>query len=230
MAKTGTHIPTLASSGDSGMDNIETLIVGGDLAGVRRALSADPDLVMRPAGGAPSPLLLAVYYGAREIADLLREAKPSLSIWESAAVGDRHQLQELIAHKPAEVDEVSSDGFTPLGFAAFFGHLECAALLLEHGANPNLASGEPMRVTPLHSALAGGHKSLAALLIRHGANVSISSGSGWTPLHYVAEKGDIETAMLLLNHGATLDRRRDDGLLPAEVAQAKGFADLAQML
>jgi ankyrin repeat protein len=210
------------------MPELAALIKQGDAAGVRELLARDADVLTREVASAPSALLLAVYHGKGEVAQILRERLSALTLHEAAATGDVHQLDAGLSASPEELDAFNSDGFTPLGYAAFFNHPEAVKRLLAAGADPNLASTNPMGVAPLHSALAGGHKELARILIEAGADVSAASASGWTPAHYVGHHGDLETARYLIERGAKTDRVNADGKTPADLAGA--HSELAVLL
>lgn len=212
------------------METLSSLIKAGDSEGVRRLLDKNPEVLQSNVEGAPSPLLLAMYHGKAGVADVIRRYQAKLTIFEAAAVGDRHQAAALLTEKPDCHASVSSDGFTPLGYAAFFGHHEVLRDLLDAGADPCFASTNPLGVLPLHSAMAGGHKEMARLLIDRGTDVNAASAAGWTPLHYAAEQGDIETAKYLLDRHAKRDVRNADCQAPYEIAEAKGFSDLAEIL
>lgn len=207
------------------MADLGALIKQGDVAGVEALLEQDSEAAKGEVAGAPSALLLAIYYGQEQIAASLRRHLESLTLHEAAATGDIHQLEGKLT---GEIDAVSGDGFTALGYAAFFNHPRAVERLLAAGANPNLASQNPMGVAPLHSALAGGHKELARMLIDAGADVSAASASGWTPAHYVAHNGDIETARYLVAKGAKTDGVNGDGKTPADLAA--GHLELAALL
>lgn len=210
------------------MSELAGLIKQGDAAGVRALLEADRAVLAEEVPGAPSALLLATYYGKGEVAQVISQHLEALTLHEAAATGDLHQLEAGLASDPEGLDGFSSDGFTPLGYAAFFNHPGAVGLLLAKGADPNLASTNPMGVTPLHSALAGQHKELARALISAGADVSVASGSGWTPAHYVAQHGDLETARFLVNLGARTDGVNSDGKTPLDLAGS--HSELAALL
>lgn len=180
--------------------------------------------------GAPSPILLAAYYGKPEVAEALRQEKSELDVFEAAALGDLHQLDRILRVDPHAVQSFSSDGFTPLGYAAYFGHLEAVRRLLRAGASPNVASRNPLSVMPLHSALAEQRKEMARVLVEAGADVGAAQGDGWTPLHYCAYSGDVETARYLIDHGAAGDQVNRDGKLPADLADEHGFTELSEIL
>ncbi len=71
------------------------------------------------------------------------------------------------------------NGRTALGHAAFNNKLEEAALLLDHGADPNAA---PTNETPLILAVEGGHPAMVKLLTSRGANPNIGPRF---PLHTI---------------------------------------------
>jgi ankyrin repeat protein len=210
------------------MSELAALITQGDAVGVRELLRRKPAVLGEGVPGAPSALLLAAYHGKGEVAEVLRAAMPSLTFHEAAAVGDLHQLEAALAANPNGHEQFSADGFTPLGYAAFFNHPQAVAKLLAAGADPNVAATNPMGVTPLHSALAGGHKELARTLVEAGADVNAASASLWTPAHYVGHNGDLETARYLIARGAKTDGVNADGKTPSDLAS--GHSELAALL
>ncbi|MGV3617841.1 MAG: ankyrin repeat domain-containing protein [Fimbriimonas sp.] len=212
------------------MLDLASLITEGDVGGVRALLDRNPEVLESAVPGAPSPLLLAVYYGKSDVAETIRRYRPQLTLHEAAATGDVDQLGTHLAAHPEMRDAFNADGFSPLGYAAFFNHPEAVRRLLAAGADPSLPSTNPMGVSPLHSALAGGHKELARQLIEAGADVSAASAAGWTPAHYVAEHGDVETARYLRERGAQTDLANGEGKTPADIARGHGHADLADFL
>jgi len=58
-------------------------------------------------------------------------------------------------------------GETPLHLAARWGKLDCARVLLENGANPNLADSQ--KETPLSWATRQNNTAMVQLLVQHGA-------------------------------------------------------------
>lgn len=180
--------------------------------------------------GGETPVLTAVYYGAREVADLLLARGATLSLFEAAAVGAADRLREILTTAPDLLNTYSHDGWTALHLAAFFGHPGAAAYLIEQGAAVSAIGRNGMANTPLHAALASNRSDVARLLIKAGADVSIGDGAGWTPLHLAAANGNRELVAELLERGARPDTATDKGETALALAAAKGHAEIAALL
>ncbi len=130
-----------------------------------------------------SDILQALYTGNRDEAERLAEAS-ELNVFEAAALGRAERVQELVEEDPSRANSFGDDGFQPLGLACFFGHLDAARVLLDHGADPNtLGRNEHIQTNALHAAAAGENKDeatryeLCALLLERGADPSIPQGT-----------------------------------------------------
>lgn len=160
----------------------------------------------------------------------LVEADPSLAIFAAAILGDVAQLELQLAANRSLVSILSTDGWTPLHLAAFFGKDDAARLLLNNGAPVNARSTNPMQNTPLHAAAAGKHTAAAKLLIDHGASVNARQHGGWTPLHAAAQNGDIELAKALVASGADVQSRADNNQTALDLALTKGQQSMVDYL
>lgn len=178
----------------------------------------------------PSEIMLALYHGKKDRVNELLASGIELNIYEAAATGQTPRLRALIAANPALVNTHSVDGFTPLGFAVFFGHPEAVDALLNAGADVNLASIESMKVAPLASASAAGQYAIAKKLIAHGANVNTRASNDFTPLHESAASGRIEFATLLLEHGADVNAKTTDGKTPLDYAREHDRKEMVELL
>jgi ankyrin repeat protein len=201
----------------------------GDAARVQSLISADPALAgTRTAEGA-TLVQWAVYTQHAELAPLLLGTRQP-DFFESCALGRTARAIELLDADPALANAHSSDGFTGLGLACFFRHPEIAALLLDRGADPNLAASNALRVAPLHSAIAAGMSGLVRRLLDRGADPSIREAGGLTPLHTAAATANREVIELLLSAGVSRSARANDGKTPADMARQYKHPEIAEML
>jgi ankyrin repeat protein len=191
---------------------------GGDVAKVRTMLQADPSLAGAKDENGVSAIMKATYHGKKDVVAALLETGVELDVFEAAATGRVERVSKLIADDPSVVNAYSPDGFTPLGFAVFFGEPEIAKALLAAGADVNAASRESMKVTPLASAAAAKQTDIARLLIEHGANVNARAASGHIPLHEASANGNVELVTLLIEKGADVHAKTDDGKTPLDFA------------
>jgi ankyrin repeat protein len=194
-------------------------IAAGDEERVRELVSARPELAGRRNDVGLSPVLHALYNGRADLVTTLLDANPPLDVFDAAAVGRTRGLEELLAAEPGLARAWSSDGFTALHYAAFFGEEEPVRLLLEHDAEVNLVARNPdIHVTPLHSAASGGHATIVKLLLERGADPNAVQDGGFTPLHSAAQNDDRESVEALLAAGADPSLANDEGLTPADLA------------
>ncbi|HLX45699.1 MAG TPA: ankyrin repeat domain-containing protein [Bryobacteraceae bacterium] len=157
-------------------------------------------------------------------------ADPSLAIFAASIQGETARIEELLSANRSLVSALSSDGWTPLHLAAFFGKLEAARLLLNKGAQVNARSTNPMQNMPLHAAAAGKHSEIIKLLLDHGASANARQHGGWTPLHAVAQNGDVDSAKALLSSGADVEARADNSQRALDLALTKGQQAMVEFL
>lgn len=142
------------------------------------------------------------------------------SIYHAAQHNRVACLERLVAHGADLSSTQSPYGNTPLYFLA--GHnddqggeaewFKGFTWLLEHGANPNVASGDS-RETPLHG-LAASNQKLATVrqVLAHGADVNLPRADGRTPYRIAYRHNNAGILALLREHGANTD-----GLTPMEL-------------
>jgi uncharacterized protein len=197
----------------------------GDAERVRALLAAEPALAESRTPEGATPVLWAVYTGHAELAPLLLAGREA-DFFEACALGDAVRASDLASGDAALVNQHSGDGFTGLGYACFFGHAGLAKLLLDSGADVNLAARNGLAVSPLHSAVARDDASLVELLLARGANPNAHEGSGMTPLHTAAGHGNRDVIAMLRAAGARAIPAKD-GRTPADIAREHGHAELA---
>ncbi|MBO7142209.1 MAG: ankyrin repeat domain-containing protein [Bacteroidales bacterium] len=129
----------------------------------------------------------------------------------------------------------SLNHLTLLHYAVKYGYLECAEVLLFHGANPSQTSlvsrwnyddGAPQN--PLQMAVSYHDTIMAQLLIDNGADINAKPGK-ITPLCIAISKNDYSTADYLLRHGADVSEPSSYG---APILYSAVYADskMSQLL
>lgn len=202
----------------------------GDLASIQAAISEDPSLLEATNPSGQSAFLLAMYYRRQDVASYLLSQNPKLDLFEACVAGRTADVLAELDRDPSRLESHSTDGWTPLHLAAYFGRAELATALLDRGADVNALSTNGQRNGPLHAAAAGGHCDLVALLIARGANVNAIQEGGFTALHSAAQSGNVEMTKVLLANGADPSIRAANNQLALDLALAKGHAGLAVLL
>ena len=205
-------------------------VQSGDQEVVQVMLAYDPALLEVPTEIGVSVILLSAYYGYPELAAYLAGQKPKLSIFEAAATGRQSDVEKRLQENPEAINSFASDGFTPLGLATFFGHLELVKYLLEKSADVNLAARNSMKTTPLHSAAARRRTAIARILLEGGAEVNARQTSGVTALHSAAHNGNLELLKILLENGADKTLRTEEGKTALDFAAEKDFTEIEAFL
>jgi ankyrin repeat protein len=118
-------------------------------------------------------------------------------------------------------------GNSPLMYAAALGSLESMRLLLDAGADPNIANA--FAATPL--MWCAGDAAKVRLLLSNGANVNVRSSLGRTPLLIAAAyDGATEAAKLLIEKGAAVNARDKSGMSVLEQAATSNHIELVRLL
>ena len=206
---------------------------GNDMA-VDTAIGANQELLSARDEAGLSPVLVAAYAGHHKMAERIAAVEATLpdglDIFDAAAVGNVGVMRALLSSDRASVDDRGPDGYTTLHFAASFGQLEVARLLLGRGADPNAVAMNESRATPLHSAVTAKHRDTASVLLALGASPNSVQHGGVTALHTAARDGDEAIVDMLLLRGADPTRASDDGKTAIDLALENGHAALAGVL
>jgi ankyrin repeat protein len=205
-------------------------IRAGDGDRVRALLAQDAGAVNQRNERGHTPVLIAQYHHKRDIVALLLSHNPELDLFDACSVGRTARVAELLDADPAQLNAYNSDGFFPLGLAAFFGHPETVRLLLGRGADVTMVARNPMKIQALHAAAASRNRAVVQLLLDAGAPVNASQQEGWTALHAAAQHGDVEMARALLAKGADPNQPNDQGTSPVGLAAERGDVALLKLL
>jgi ankyrin repeat protein len=205
-------------------------VKSGSLDFLRTALAENPSLLDAPNESGQTAYLLAKYYRQEDVANFLLNLNPKLDIFTACVAGRTSDALEFIHRDPALLEAHSSDGWTPLHLAAFFGHVDLANALLDIGAPLNARSTNPMKNTPLHAAAAGGYATAVELLLKRGADPNAFQEGGFTALHSAAQAGNREMTAALLAHGADPNARAANNQSPLDLALSRGHQEVAALL
>jgi hypothetical protein len=197
-----------------------------ELAGRLLERGAAPDLEAHGEGG--TPLAVALFWGHREVADLLagttitpRNLRIAAGLGRADLIADCFDARGALTaaarrgrgfyrphsgfplwHPSDDPQEVLDEAVV---WACKADRVEVLPLLTQRGADLN---ADPYRGTPLIWAAANNRLASATWLLEHGATISPatfggpSHGEGVTALHMAAQNDHVEMAKLLLEHGA----------------------------
>ena len=170
---------------------------------------------------------------------------------KAAREGDADRVRELL-DAGADVNVRNADKqrlqYTPLHYAAYYGHLEIAEILISRGAD--LDAEDPAYSTPLYLAAEQGHPKVVEFLVSKGAEVNVKSNAwGYTPLHRAAwgpvarrfgqgaetfgadpEEDYKEIVAFLIAKGAEINARDNDGKTPLDQAITSGKKEIIALL
>jgi ankyrin repeat protein len=195
---------------------------------------ADLDAEAHGSGG--TPLIFALFWGHREVADVLgRISAAPRNLRAYAGLGDRAGIEQCFnAETSLSAEACAARGFyrphsgfpdwqpsadqqeimdEALVWACKSGRTEVLARLLRAGAR---LDADPYRGTPLIWAAARNRMQTAAWLIDHGASINhkanfggLTHGQGVTALHIASQNGHLSMVKLLISRGADPSIRDD---------------------
>jgi ankyrin repeat protein len=145
---------------------------------------------------------------------------------DAAKSGDVNTTKGLVSCTNDSCTTDDDKRNTPLMYAADNGHVEVVRLLLESGANAEIANTH--RVTALHYGARNGSLDVCRLLLDWGATVDPVDRWKETPLHDAARKGNLSVAKLLVERGADVRVKNNNGETASDVArrlEKKAVAD-----
>lgn len=154
----------------------------------------------------------------------------------AAAINGRLEIAELLLRGGAAVDLAEREGLTALGVAVQKGATKMAALLLDHGADPNRKIADQWELdrfkarSILMVAASKGFDEIARMLIKKGADVNAKDERGNTALILAAKSDQVEVAQRLLNAKANPNAEGAFGVTSLAIAAGDGNLELAKIL
>ena len=195
------------------MQELFDAITAGDAGAIRAALAK---------AGNSSAVLLSLYHGRRDLAQMLVDRGAQLTFPEAVAFGDKKRVDELLRSDPSLANAWSDDGYPALGLAIFFQQPEIAHLLIDGGADVNAAARNPQKVAPMHAAAATANRDMIRRLLEKGADPNAKQQAGFAAIHTAGLHGDREMAEILIKGGADPKLAADDGTTAEGFARQKG--------
>lgn len=153
----------------------------------------------------------------QELCGQIKDACPNLL--EAIKSGDVNTVKILF--KCTNERCIGNDPYvgTPLMYAAGYGYVEVAQVLLEGGANVDRAEADGL--TALHVAAWSGNLDVCRLLLDWGAKVDTVNIREETPLHSAASMGYLSVVKLLVERGADVRLQNVMNATASEMAQSQ---------
>jgi ankyrin repeat protein len=148
--------------------------------------------------------------------------------------GHLRVLRLLIAAGESLQDASAVHRESALHAAAYYNHLDAAALLLGGGSlvDSRTANGS----TPLHCAAHQGNADMVLLLVQHGADPNHLTDHGNTPLHAAMHVGSVDCIAAMIRAGGDIQTRNMHGralihyLAELPVAALRSVEDMVDVL
>ena len=106
----------------------------------------------------------------------------------------------------------TGDKATSLTLSADWNNFMAVTLLLNHGADADIASADAR--TPLHWAVTRGNQNLVKLFLEKNALVNSQDANGDSPLHTAASNGFFDITKLLVRKGSNVNLQNREGRAP----------------
>ena len=136
-------------------------------------------------------------------------------------------LMRLFLSRGADINQVNSNGETPIVLAALRGHLNAVKWLVDRGARINAPNRQ---WSALHYAVFSGHVEVADYLIDQGADIQARTTNGSTVLMMAIYEGREDLARKLIEKGADRSPKNDWGDGAMEWAMRFNHLNIARLV
>ena len=156
---------------------------------------------------------------------MIRESNQGAGADDLATASQRGDVGAITAllEAGADVNQLATDGVSPLHFASQEGHVGAITALLGAGAEVNQSTTDG--VSPLHSASHNGHVGAIRALLGAGAEVNQPTTDGVSPLHAASNEGRADAIRALLEAGAEVNQLTINGETPLRLVSQRGHQD-----
>jgi len=155
----------------------------------------------------------------------------NLTFLQAVKLGERDTVAKKLK-QGVNVDDIQDGHYPPLFFASAKGYDDISKMLIQYGANPNIAGRGGW--TPLMVASMHGQNKNITLLLDAGANLELQHGQGKTALMVAIEFDKIDTVNQLIQRGANVNarshNRQPKGKSVLSFAVEKGNVDVVKAL
>lgn len=144
-------------------------------------------------------IIVALIFGAVKFIEKLEPLYALSSLedeWTDTLLTDDFDYVSIVEN--GQINEIMTEGMTPLHNAVIMNDQENVQYLLENGANPNIPD-EIYGVTPLMDAIYYYEVdiSIVEMLLDNGSDITMTDPEGYTAYDYALEMGDDELILLL---------------------------------
>jgi len=207
LAATNGSAPMLARLLEAGADPNEALTPAGDTAlmmaartgkidAIRVLIDARASVNAKETWGGTTPLMWAASERHADAARMLIAAGADVnarSHYVAAANGRGFEGRTPVSNRAEPTPEDFASGWlTPLMLAAREGDVELARILVDAGAEIDVAAGDGK--TALALAIFNGNYEVASFLVSHEADVNKADARRFTPLFWAVDRRNMETA------------------------------------
>ena len=146
-----------------------------------------------------------------------------------ASLSSSGEFTETLIDLGANVNaQRSDDKVTPLLLSAYWNNFMVVNLLLDHGADANIAKVDAC--TPLHKAVMKGNQNVVKLFLEKNALVNTQNADGDSPLHTAVSNGFFDITKLLIKKGSNVNLQNKEGRTPLFLAAENKHEQLIKIL
>ena len=148
-------------------------------------------------------------------------------LWASLASSG--EFIETLIDLGADVNaQRTDDKVTPLILSADWNNFMAVNLLLDHGADANIARAGAF--TPLHLAVMRDNQNVVKVILEKNALVNTQNANGNSPLHTAVSDGFFDITKLLVKKGSNVNHQNEEGRTPLFLGAKNKHEQLIKIL